>query len=305
MRIPIVLAACIGALSSGAAIAQEVAPGRALAAMPVALVYPSTAVGSPSNATATVSPSAIPAAMERSEPADRLSLSLGALFASGDFGANANTSIQSYALGVRARTGNWRFTGSLPWMRIESNATFFTGIDSTPVLISPRAAGGRSTARGFGDLTLGTSYSFAPGGGGTELEVSGRVKLDTASRNSLLSSGERDYALGLQAIHPIGRFAPFASVTYRMLGDIRDYQLRDGFAASAGSSMSVGSRGLLLASYHYARAATNLVEDSHELFGGASIGLADSRFRLTAFATAGLSRGAAAVSSGAALSRSF
>jgi hypothetical protein len=305
MRMSIFLAAYIGALDSVAANAQEVGSERASPAMPVALEYPSTVIGSPSNATTTVSPSAIPAAMERSEPSDGLSLSLGALFASGDFGADANTSIQSYALGVRARTGNWRFTGSLPWMRIRSNATFFTGIDSTPVLVAPRSPRGRATARGFGDLTLGTSYSFAPGGGGTELEVSGRVKLDTASQNTMLSSGERDYALGLQAIHPIGRFAPFASVTYRILGDTRDYQLHDGFAASAGSSFSIGSRGLLLASYHYARAATNLVADSHELFGGASIGLGDSRFRLTAFATAGLSRGAAAASSGAALSRSF
>lgn len=261
---------------------------------------------SPSNATATVSPTTVPQAMEKLEdrPSDFV-LSLGTIYAGGDFGTNSNTSIISSAIGARFRTGGLRLTASLPWMRIRSNATIFTGIDSTPVLVAADNAARRRTSRGFGDLTLGAAYSVTPTGSDLELELSGRVKLDTATRSSGLSSGEKDYAVGLQVTKPVGRFGPFVSATYRALGDTATFRLRDGFAGSVGSSVLVGERTFVLASYHYAEAATRLVRDSHELFLGASTPIARTRLRVTAFGTAGLSRGAAARSVGVALSRSF
>lgn len=262
--------------------------------------------GSPSNATTTVSPSTIPEAMERADGhRGVVSFSLGALYASGDFGVDTNTSIQAYALGARLRRGGWRLSASLPWMRIRSNATLFTGIDSTPVLVAPGTAAARRTRRGFGDLTLGAAYTLEPNASALEVELSGRVKLNTARRSSGLTSGMTDYALGAQVTRPVGRVAPFASVTYRVLGDPQVFRLRDGFAASAGVSASVGPRTLVLTSYHYAQAATRLVSDSHEVFAGASTAIGDAGFRLTGFGTAGLSNGAASVSAGIAISQAF
>lgn len=261
---------------------------------------------SPSNATATISPSTVPQAMDRLDdrPSDFV-LSLGTLYASGDFGTNSNTSIVSSAVGARLRTGGLRLTASLPWMRIRSNATIFTGIDSTPVLVATDSVARRRTTRGFGDLTLGAAYSLVPSESDVELELSGRVKLDTATRSSGLSSGEKDYAVGVQVTKPVGRLGPFVSATYRSLGDSVAFRLRDGFAGSVGSSILVGERTFLLASYHYAEAATRLVRDAHELFVGGSMPVARTRLRVTAFGTAGLSRGAAGRSAGISLSQAF
>jgi hypothetical protein len=270
------------------------------------LVSFDTRASSPSNATATISPSTVPQAMERLD--DRLGdfvLSLGTLYASGDFGTNSNTSILSSAIGARLRTGDVRLTASLPWMRIRSNATIFTGIDSTPVLVAPDSVARRRTTRGFGDVTLGAAYSLVPSGSDVELELSGRVKLDTATRSSGLSSGEKDYAVGVQVTKPVGRFGPFVSATYRSLGDSAVFRLRDGFAGSVGSSILVGERTFLLASYHYAEAATRLVRDAHELFLGGSMPVPRTGLRVTAFGTAGLSRGAAGRSAGISLSQAF
>lgn len=261
--------------------------------------------GSPSNATSTVSPSTVPQNMERLQDGPGpFMVSLGTLYAEGDFGTASDTSIWSSALAARYRTGDLRLTASLPWLRIRSNATIFTGIDSTPVLVAP-GTGRRRTADGFGDLTLGAAYTVTTPQSGTEFELSGRIKLDTATRSSGLSSGEKDYALGVQVTQPIGRVAPFVSATYRFLGDPAQYRLNDGLAASAGASVEIGPGAFVLASYHFSERATRLVSDAHELFAGASARINDTPLRVTGFATAGLSRGAAGLSAGAALSYAF
>lgn len=296
---------CLLFWSTAPAAAQQISPTD-VQIEPVSLtdIRPS----SPSNATTTVSPTSVPQNMPELEKLGAstggLMLSLGTLFARGDFGTDSDTSIWSTAIGARLRTGPVRFTASLPYLRIRSNAAIFTGIDSTPVLVAA-GSGARRTIDGFGDLTLGANYVVQVSSAGPELDFSGRVKLDTATRSSGLSSGKKDYAVGLQITQPVGRLAPFASVTYRFLGDADLYRLRDGAAASVGASYMVGENSFVLASYHYAQRATDLVPDSHELFLGASTPLFRSRFRLTGFTTAGLSRGAPGVAGGLAVSRSF
>jgi hypothetical protein len=244
--------------------------------------------------------------MERADNGgNSFSLSLGSLFSQGDFGVDADTTVQAYAVGARLRSGAWRLSASLPWMRIRSNATLFTGIDSTPVLVAPGTKETGRTSSGFGDLTIGAAYTFEPGVSAIELELSGRTKLNTTDRSSGLSSGKNDYSFGAQVTRSTGRLAPFASATYRILGDPQAFRLRDGLAASAGVSASIGPRTLVLTSYHYAQAATRLVDDSHEIFAGASTAVGSSSFRLTGFGTAGLSNGASSLSAGVALSKAF
>ena len=274
-----------------------------LAASGVQADQTTVTTGSPSVASSTVSPTTVSDALNRSAPSESsLDLSLGTSIASGDFGTAADTRIWSTALGVRYATGSGlRLSLSVPYMRIRSKGTIFTGIDSTPIVVAATSSGRRVTTDGLGDLTLGASYTVSPSGTGLEIELSGRVKLPTATRKSQLSSQKTDYSGGLQVTKSIGRIAPFASVTYRVFGDPKGLDLRNGFAASAGASAIVGSKTVLLVSYHYALAATRFVDNSHELFAGASTALGESRFRLTGFVTKGLSNGAASVSGGVAI----
>lgn len=258
---------------------------------------------SPSSGTSTVSPSSVPQAMERlKDSATAVEFSLGSIYAEGKFGTGSKTVIWSSAIGARSRVGEWTFSASLPWMRVRSRSTIFTGIDATPVLVAPDTSPVRRTASGFGDLTLGAAYTIAAASSPIEIELSGRAKINTATQRSGLSSGENDYAVGADVSVPMGRVTPFASFSYRILGDSAIYQLRDGPAASAGASYALGPNSFVLASYHYSRAASGLVEDAHELFAGASTRIAGSALRLTGFATAGLSRGAPDAAAGVALS---
>ncbi|MHC9418233.1 hypothetical protein ACYZX9_06520 [Sphingomonas citri] len=265
--------------------------------------YDATSAISPSSANATVSAATVPQAMERLDRDDAtLDVSLGGIYGEGDFGTGSTTTIWSSALGARLRLNDLTLSASLPWMRIRSRSTVFTGIDATPVLVAPNTSAVKRTAEGIGDLTLGAAYTIAPAGSPVEVELSGRAKINTATQRSGLSSGENDYAVGADASLPLGAVTPFVSVTYRFLGDTALYELRDGPAASAGASFALGRDAYLLTSYHYARAATRLVEDAHELFAGASTRLAGTPLRLTGFTTAGLSRGAASFSAGLAVS---
>lgn len=264
--------------------------------------YEMADLSSPSSGTSTVSPSSVPQAFSQLDNDTSVAVSLGTSYAVGKFGTGSDTTILTSALGARLRVSNWSLSASLPWMRVRSRSTVFTGIDSTPVLIAPNTSLRPRTSKGFGDLTVGGAYTFASDRSPFELELSGRAKINTATKTSGLSSGSNDYSLGADVSIPLGRVTPFASFTYRFLGNTAAYQLRDGPAASTGASYALGRKSYLLVSYHYARAATRFVEDSHELFGGVSTRIARSPLRLTGYATAGLSRGAAATSGGLALS---
>ena len=294
--------AILAIAAAGPAAAQD-QDGSATDAMRRSIRYDISAPVSPSSGTSTVSPSSVPQAMERMTDGDtRADLSLGSIYAEGKFGTGSKTTIWSSALGTRLRMGDWTLSASLPWMRIRSRSTIFTGIDSTPILVAPNTAPVRRTADGFGDLTLGAAYTIVSAHTPLEVQLSGRAKINTATDSSGLSSGRNDYAGGIDVSYPVGKVTPFGSVSYRILGDSARYDLRDGPAASAGASYALGTDSFLLASYHYSRAATRLVEDAHELFAGASTRIDGTPLRLTGFATAGLSHGAAAASGGLSLS---
>lgn len=271
-----------------------------------------TPTGSPTNGNATVSPATVADAATRIDEAasteDKPSMfgvSLGTSIAAGNFGSGQGSQLWSTALGVRYAVGTLRLTASIPYLRIRSRGLIFSGIDSTPVIVAARPGGPRMTNSGLGDATFGAAYTLPTGEGRPEIELSGRVKFPTATRSSQLSTGKTDFSAGLQVTQSVGRLAPFASVTYRIFGDPAGINLRNGFAASAGTSFALGGRAVGLISYHYARTASALVRDSHELFAGASTKLGHAPLRATAYATAGLSRGAAARSGGLSLSFDF
>lgn len=234
-------------------------------------------------------------------PASDFSLTLGASAWHGDFGAPTNTDISSVLLAARYRVDGLRLTASLPRMYIRSNGTFFTGLGGTPLFVAPNVRSLPRVRKGIGDLTLGASY-LLPGGDarGFDLELTGRVKLPTASDSSQLSTGKVDYSVGADVSKTFGRVTPNVSATYRVFGDAGVWQFRNGLDVTAGVTYAVTSRTALVVSYEYVRAAGALIGDSHEVLVGASTPLA-AKLRLTGFAAAGLSRSAADVSGGLSL----
>ena len=237
---------------------------------------------------------------------DAMSLSVGGSYSSGDFGGATNTEIWSLPIVARMRIGRLQLSGSLPWMSVKSEGTLFTGIDSTPLVVAPGITSTPSHRKGFGDLTVGASYDLLDSSrSGFDVQLSGRVKIPTASDRSQLSTGKTDYALGARVSKPVGNVIPYFSATYRIFGDSGPWNLRNGIATSAGASYVWRGRTTLIASYDYARAASPFVRDSHEIFAGLSMPVGSYPLRLTAFGTVGLSQGAPDAAGGLALAASF
>ena len=234
---------------------------------------------------------------------NELSVFAGASAWSGHFGAPTRTNIWSVLVGARYQIGGLRVSASIPRMRIESDGSFFAGLGGTPLFVAPKVTPVRRIRQGWGDTTLNASYLLPNGGQrGIDVELSGSVKIPTASRASGLSTRKVDYAGGVNISKTVGRLTPLASVEYRVFGNNSTWHFRNGFNVSAGTSYAVTDRTALLLTYEYSQASSDFIRDAHEVVLGASTPLARNRLRLTSYVSKGLSQGAAGVSGGASLS---
>lgn len=219
-----------------------------------------------------------------------LSLSTGVSYSSGDYGAPEKTELLVVPFSVRAKTGSWRFSATVPYLRIDSPGNIVGGGIIGPIIIDPGAPAAREVRKGLGDLSLGAAYGLPPENlGGFGLDLSGRVKLPTSSERKSLGTGKTDFAVAAELSRSIGTWSPFVTLGYRFFGDPAGLDLRNGPSASVGTTAQLGTV-VAIASYDYARATSPASEDAHELFGALS-GPLSERLNWTAYGIAGLSEG--------------
>ena len=217
-----------------------------------------------------------------------LSASTGVDYSTGGYGSDAgDTDILVVPLALRATSGNLALTASVPYIRIDGPGGVVVGPGGEQIPGVPTESGVRE---GIGDLSLGAAYTFGGEAGGPQFTASGRVKLPTSDESDQLTTGETDYTVKGEVSYPLGDIIPFASVGYRIPGDPEGFGLESGPTASAGFSTVLG-RSVLIASYDYASALSELSEDSHSIFGGLSVPVGE-RLNLTGYGVAGLNEGA-------------
>ena len=237
---------------------------------------------------------------------DNFSLSVGASAWSGDFGSPSTTTISAALLSGAYSLGDLHLSATLPYTRITTAGAIFLGLGAAPLIVQPQTGLRKRVNEGVGDLTFNASYVLHPlPSTGLEVELLGGLKAPTAAASSHVSTGEADVSFGAELSRPFGRLVPFASLVYRDFGSPPQSRLRDGPASSVGLSYVIADRWVANASYDYARSASRFVADSHELVSSLSYKFARSRVRVSAYASAGLSSGAPAVSGGLSLGRSF
>jgi hypothetical protein len=217
----------------------------------------------------------------------QVTVTSGIDYSSGDYGTGVDTNILVVPVSARIKTGNLRFTGTMPWVRIDGSSGV-VGDGNGGVIIDPNAP--RTVRSGFGDLTLGAAYAIPEERLGLGLDLSARVKVPTASRAKGLGTGKTDVTVGAELSKTFGKITPFASVGYRFLGDPDGLDLRDGWTASGGATVVLGTSSLIL-SYDYRASSSAFSKDSQEVFGAFSTPLGQ-RLTLTTYGSAGLSDGA-------------
>lgn len=138
--------------------------------------------------------------------------------------------------------------------KVENNgpcAGFTTGVGGAAV-----APASRRTESGLGDAIVAATYNFYDNkASGIALDVTGRVKLPTASQQRGLGSGKTDAALQLDANRDFQRASLFGTVGYKWLGKPEGVDLKNVLYGSLGASYKVTDAGSFGAAYDFASAA--------------------------------------------------
>ncbi len=229
-----------------------------------------------------------------------LTATTGVDWSRGDYGTNADTEIVVVPFSLRYKTGDVRLTATLPWLRIDGSSAI-VGDGRGGTVLDPNAP--RSVRSGLGDVSLGVAWGIPEEPLGFGLDLSGRVKLPTAERSRGLGTGATDVSVGAELSRSFGALTPFVSVGYRMPGDPDGIDLHNAWNGSVGASVALGSS-VLVASYDYREATSNLAYDSEELFGAFSTPLSE-QLNLTVYGSAGLSRGAPDIGVGSMIAVRF
>jgi hypothetical protein len=130
------------------------------------------------------------------------------------------------------------------------------------------------------------------------VDLSGLLKIPTASRSAGLGTGEVDFGIEAELLWVVGKLMPFVSAGYRYLGSPPDTHLDDVAVASVGAQYQIVrplTGGLLL---DYRGAPTASIDKRLEIVPYATW-LFFPPWSLDAYASAGLAQGSPDVGVGA------
>ena len=178
------------------------------------------------------------------------SVSAGAEYSTGKFGAPEKTETLYIPFILRHETGPWVLKATVPWLRITGPGNVI-GAGADRVVV-PGASTGRRTESGLGDIVLSGFYNLMDERkGGLGLDLGGKIKLPTADDQKGLGTGELDYAVQLDFFRPFDATTLFGSIGYRVYGDPTGQTLRDVPYASIGFSYRMSSQQSAGVAYDY------------------------------------------------------
>jgi len=163
------------------------------------------------------------------------SIAVGLDSNSGQYGTANVTRIVTIPVIGKYETDSWSFKLTVPYIRITTFGGVLPGMgaSSKKVAISNRA----STQSGPGDVVAATTYFAIYGTDSTPgLDITGKVKLPTASKTAGLGTGETDYFLQLDGYQKFNQLTVYGSVGRKFLGSSDDIPLHDVNYGSIGAS---------------------------------------------------------------------
>jgi len=218
-----------------------------------------------------------------------ITFSTGIDYSSGRYGQPQSTDIVVGLSNVALTTGDFRFSASLPYLSIVGPPYVVIGPDGGLVLVTQKGAA-KSTARdGWGDLNLGTTYTWQPDG--YEIDFTGNAKIATADASKGLSTGENDISFSADVSRQFGSWSPFVTFGYLIPGSPKAYSLNSAPQFSVGTSVQITDDIVGTASYDFNGAITPTLSDAQQLFAAGSWLFTDS-LSFTVYAEYGLAAGA-------------
>jgi Putative MetA-pathway of phenol degradation len=162
----------------------------------------------------------------------------------GSGGSNGSSAIGSFGCAGDNRRGARRAADSGPCAATPAVATT-SAATAIPATTSTTTSSS-DTESGLGDVIAAATYNFYDNKtSGVSLDVTGKVKFATASESKGLGSGKNDYALQLDANKNIQKWAFYAAVGRKWLGDPDGGRLKNVWYGTLGSDYKVTESGKL------------------------------------------------------------
>ncbi len=212
---------------------------------------------------------------------DYIQFSLGADYSKGDYGTTPDTEMLAIPVGFKLKQGDFFVRASLPWLRVKGPAVPGDG-GAIP------GAGPTTSRSGIGDLTMAAGYSL-PIGDSTYFDMTGKVKLPTASEAKGLGTGTTDFTAEGELTQVFGMTSVSVRGGRRFNGSTAAFPLNDVWQAGASVYHTAGEVTVGL-DYDWREGALPTAPDRSELTGSIGFKLNES-FRLQGYAYTGLSDG--------------
>lgn len=156
---------------------------------------------------------------------------------------------------------------------------------------------------GIGDVSVTLGYSIDMGAD-FYVDLSGRIKLPTASKARRLGTGKVDFTGGVDLVKDIGKATLYAGARHKFMGTPAGTPLRDVWGFGAGASYRLPGGIVLGADYDWQQSSFRGNGPSSEMTGWANLGLSRT-VRMQAFASTGFTRSSADFAGGLSLSWRF
>lgn len=194
-----------------------------------------------------------PATGMAAQDASSLELTTAVDYSTGDYGTASVTDIVYVPFSAKYRLEPWAFNLTVPYIRITGTGNVVGG-SGPPIVIG--GGGARTTRSGLGDVLASVAYSLYPGSNWV-VDLIGEIKLPTADDNDGLGTGKTDYAVSADIATTLGRWSPFATLGYRILGNAGAAGLDNTVFASIGATFELGPAWAAGAALDYSQASSN------------------------------------------------
>lgn len=234
-----------------------------------------------------------------------LSMGIGLDQSSGTYGTTTTTDVTSTTVYALYERGDWWLRLAVPYLQVtgDGSVVVSSGHGGRRSMSGTMTSATRTTQSGLGDVVAMASYNLVSSeGGGSGLDLAGRIKFGTAS--GTMGSGKNDYAAQLTAYSSIGDFSPSLMLGYEVLGSSTDLPLNNIAYGTVGASYAITDKTDIGADYRYAQraAATGSEQREASLYTGIQIGR-DTYLR--AYVMKGLADGSPDSSYGLSVSSGF
>ena len=221
----------------------------------------------------------------------QLTGTLGLSDSGGNYGTPVNTDVLLGLSTLSIADGNFKFSASIPYMRIAGRGLVVFDASGNPIVINRRTSLPPDVRTGWGDVNFSASYTIPPSVlDDFEVRLTGVTKMPIGSARRRLSTGEYDFGASVDISRQFGIWGPFVTVGYMDLGKPTGFTLYNTTSFSAGTSLMLRDNLVAVASYDYDSADSPLVPAGHQLFGSLSW-ICNDRITLTGYGSVGLSAG--------------